>query len=214
MRWTLQEKPALKDAKDPNGASLLHLACKVSPERRTVTESQQVRVVEFLLQLGLPIDEPLGRDAVTPLFLAVASARNGKLIDFLLGEGAKVSAAPGGGLFAAAWWNDVKNLERLIRAGAEVDVVVGITPFMAAWLWKKFASAKVLAAHGADVNFQDRKGKTALHHGVERNYEPSLLRWLVAHGASPDIRDRDGITPRKRAERKRDQRFAQALRNA
>ena len=131
----------------------------------------------------------------------------GRLIDFLIEQGAKVSAAPGGGLFAAVWWDDAKNLERLIRAGAKVDVVVGITPFLGAWLWKKFASAKVLAAHGADVNFQDRKGRTALHHSIERNYDPSLVRWLLKHGGSPDVRDRDGITPRVRAERKRNQRY-------
>jgi ankyrin repeat protein len=203
----LEENPALRDVRDAHGASLLHIACKASPERCGVTESEQVRVVEFLLGLGLPIDEPLGRDAVTPLFIAVASPRNGKLIDLLIDRGAKVSAAPGGGLFAAAWWDDVKNLERLIRAGAKVDVVVGITPFLAAWLWKKFACAKLLAAHGADVSFQDRKGKTALHHGVEQSYDPALLRWLLRSGASPDIHDRDGISPRARAQRKRDQRY-------
>ena len=213
IQWVLQENPALLGVRDANGAGLLHLACKASPERCGVPESEQVRVAKLLLRLGLPIDEPLGKDAVTPLFIAVALPRNGKLIDFLIEEGAKVSAAPGGGLFAAAWWDDLKNLERLIRAGARVDVVVGVTPFMAAWLWKKFASAKLLAAHGADLDFQDRKGKTALHHGVERNYDPSLLRWLLRQGASPDIRDRNGITPRARAERKRDKRFTKVLRN-
>ena len=207
IQWMLEANPALRDVRAPNGAGLLHVACKASPERCGVTAAEQVRVVRHLLRIGLPIDEPLGRDAVTPLFLAVAQARNGRLIDLLIDQGAQVSAAPGGGLFAAAWWDDVKNLERLIRAGAEVDVVVGITPFLAAWLWKKVASAKRLAAHGADVSFQDRKGRTALHHGVERNYDPSLLRWLLQAGASPDIHDRDGVSPRVRAGRKRDRRY-------
>jgi hypothetical protein len=46
---------------------------------------------------------------------------------------------------------------------------------------------------------------------VERQYHPRLLRWLVQHGASPDVPDRLGITPRARASRKRDKRFAPAL---
>jgi len=214
IEWALQVNPALRDVRDPRGAGLLHVACNASPARCGVTPSEQVRIVQFLLRLGLPVDEPHGRDAVTPLFLAVASARNGKLIDALLAAGAKASAAPGGGLFAAAWWDDVKHLDRLVKAGAKVDIVVGVTPFMAAWLWKKFASARRLAAHGADLNFQDRKGRTALHLGVERNYDPSQLRWLMQRGASPDIRDRNGIAARERAGRKRDRRFAAAFRDA
>jgi len=61
------------------------------------------------------------------------------------------------------------------------------------------------------VNYQDSKGKTALHHGVEKEFDPALLKWLVKHGASPDIKDRDGVTPRLKAARKRDKRFLAAL---
>jgi len=30
-----------------------------------------------------------------------------------------------------------------------------------------------------------RKGKTALHHGVEKEFDPALLKWLLKRGASP-----------------------------
>lgn len=130
---------------------------------------------------------------------------------FLIEQGASVANAPGGNLFAAAWWDDVDSLALLVAAGAPVDVIVGVTPFFAAWHLQHFAAAKYLATHGADANYQDRKGRTALHLGVEREYDPRLLRWLVKHGASPDVRDRNGITPRARASRKRDKRCAAAL---
>jgi ankyrin repeat protein len=86
-----------------------------------------------------------------------------------------------------------------------------MTPFLACWCWKQFDAAKFLASKGANVNYQDQKGKTALHHGVEKEFDPALLTWLVAHGASPDIKDRDGVSPRLKASRKRNKKFFAAL---
>ena len=75
----------------------------------------------------------------------------------------------------------------------------------------EFQAAKFLAVRGANVNFQDKKGKTALHHGIEKEFDPSLLKWLVEHGASPDILDHDGVSPRRKASRKRDKQYLAAL---
>jgi len=52
-------------------------------------------------------------------------------------------------LFAAAWYDDVGILDLLVKAGAKIDVVVGMTPFLAAWMWKKFEAARFLAKRGA-----------------------------------------------------------------
>jgi ankyrin repeat protein len=153
----------------------------------------------------------MGRDHCTPLFFAVARARNLALVKLLLARGAKVNAAPGGGLFAAGWWQDLKILDVLLDAGASIDVVVGVTPFLACWGWKRFDAAKFLATKGADVNVRDHKGKTALHHGVEKEFDPALLKWLVRHGASPDLEDHDGVSPRLKASRKRDKRYLRAM---
>jgi ankyrin repeat protein len=211
VRAQLDEKPALLAVTDRQGRNLLHLACGGSCDDLEVPESQAARLVNLLLDRGMAIDEPYGRDKCTPLFEAVARGRNPTLVKVLIGRGAHVTSAPGGGLFAAGWWDDVENLEILLDHGARIDVVVGVTPFLASWLWRKFEAAKVLARRGANVNYQDQKGKTALHHGIEREYDPSLLGWLVDHGASPDIPDRDGISARLRASRKRDKRFVAAL---
>jgi ankyrin repeat protein len=87
-----------------------------------------------------------------------------------------------------------------------------VTPFLACWCWKKFEAARFLALKGANVNYQDpKKGKTALHYGVEKEFDPALLCWLVQHGASPDIEDHEGVTARLRASRKRDKRFFASL---
>ena len=87
-----------------------------------------------------------------------------------------------------------------------------MTPFLAAWTWKKLKAARFLVKRGADVNFADPKsGRTALHHGVAKEFDPAQLAWLVDHGASPDIKDRGGVSARDRASRKRDKRWLGAL---
>ena len=210
-RRLLEAKPALLTATDREGRNLLHLASSVDADDLRQSSRAQIQFVKFLLDRDFEIDLPVGRDKCTPLFFAVARARNPALVKFLLDRGAKPANAPGGGLFAAGWWDDVASLKLLIGAGAPVDVVVGITPFLASWCWKRFAAAKAFALNGADVNYQDPKGRTALHHGVEKEFDPSLLTWLVTHGASPDVPDRQGVTARAKASRKRDKRFFVAL---
>jgi ankyrin repeat protein len=210
-RRLLEAKPALLTTTDREGRNLLHLASSVSVDDLRLPKRTQIQFVKFLVDRGFDIDLPVGRDKCTPLFFAVARARNPALVKFLLERGAKPSNAPGGGLFAAGWWDDVASLKLLIGGGAQVDVVVGITPFLASWGWKRFAAAKALALNGADVNYQDAKGRTALHHGIEKEFDPSLLTWLIKHGASPDVPDRQGVTARARASRKRDKQFFEAL---
>lgn len=211
VRDQLDAKPSLLGVTDRQGRNLLHLACGASCADLDLTEAHAARVVNGLLDRGIEIDAPYGRDKCTALFEAVARARNPTLVRLLIARGANVASAPGGGLFAAGWWDDVENLEILLDHGARIDVVVGVTPFLASWMWRRFKAAKALALRGANVNYQDKKGRTALHHGVEREYDPALLRWLVEHGASPDIPDREGVTARLRASRKRDKRFVAAL---
>ncbi|HUR20688.1 MAG TPA: ankyrin repeat domain-containing protein [Vicinamibacterales bacterium] len=207
----LEAKPVLLKATDRQGRTLLHVACSADCAGLGVPEAESARIVNFLLDRGLETDIPIGRDKVTPLFAAVARGRNRTLVKLLLKRGANVKSAPGGGLFAAGWWDDVEMLELLIRAGAQIDIVVGVTPFLATWCWGKFDAAKVLALSGANVNYQDPRGRTALLHGVEREFDPAMLTWLVKHGASPDIVDRDGVSARLKASRKRDKKFFTAL---
>lgn len=155
----LADRPELLQAVDSSGHNLLHVACAASPEKLGVPLATQTRYARFLVEQGVAVDTPVGRDACTPLFFAVARARNKELVKELIGQGANVAAAPGGGLFAAAWWDDVPMLKLLIRSGAELDVVVGVTPFLASWCWQRFDAAKTLALAGANVNHQDQIGR-------------------------------------------------------
>ncbi len=98
----LNTNPSLLATTDRQGLNLLHLACSVSCEKLKVPESTSARMVNFLLDRGLAIDEPVGRDACTALFFAVARGRNPTLVKLLLKRGAKVTAAPGCGLLLPA----------------------------------------------------------------------------------------------------------------
>lgn len=214
VRALLGTEPDLLRVTDRRGFNLLHLACCVPCADLGFAESQSAKMVSLLLDRGLDVESklPPKQDHCTALFFAVARGRNATLIKLLLKRGAQVQNAPGGGLFAAAWHDDVGNLDLLVKAGATIDVVVGVTPFLAAWMWKKFAAARFLAKRGADVNFVDTKsGRTALNYGVEKEFDPAELAWLVDHGASPDIKDERGVSARDRASRKRDKRWLDAL---
>jgi uncharacterized protein len=204
----LAAKPELLKVWNDQGRNLLHLACSADCKKLGKQESAARRMVEYLLDSGLDIEQEggSGRDLCKPIWFATARGRNATVVKFLLKRGAEAT-----GLYAAGWWEDTDILELLIDGGADIEVVVGVTPFLACWGWKRFKAAKVLVLKGANVNVQDERGRTALHIGLEKEFDPALLRWLVKHGASPDIPDRQGITARVKASRKRNKKFLAAL---
>lgn len=208
-RKLLDAKPVLLSVSDPQGRNLLHLACSAPCSKLKVPETVAARMVNFLLDRGLDIEKEggAGRDLCKPIWFAVSRGRNLTVVKLLIKRGATPT-----GLYAAGWWEDMKILDALIQAGTPIDPVDEMTPFLACWCWNKFEAAKFLALKGANVNYQNPKnGKTALHYGIEKEFDPVLLKWLVKHGASPDIEAHDGVTPRLKASRKRDKKFFEAL---
>ena len=204
----LQAKPELLKVWNHQGRNLLHLACSADCKKLKMPESAAKRLVSFLLDSGLDIEQEggAGPDLCRPIWFATARGRNATLVKYLIERGAKPT-----GLYAAGWWEDIKILNMLVDAGANKEIVVGVTPFLACWGWTKFKAAKALALKGANVNVQDKRGRTALHIGIEKEFDPALLKWLVQHGASPDIPDREGVTAREKASRKRDKRYCTAV---
>jgi len=205
----LKQQPSLLSVTDRQGRNLLHLACSASCADLKVSEAVSARLVNLLLDLGLDSDSTLGKNRPhsNPVWFAVARGRNATLVKLLVRRGAKPR-----GLFAAGWIEDTKMVTLLIELGAQIDEVVeDETPFLHCWKNRKFLSARLLVRKGADIDFQDSKGKTALHYGIEKEFEPALLKFLVASGASTKIGDHEGVTPLTRAARKRDKRFLDAI---
>jgi uncharacterized protein len=204
----LAAKPELEKVWNDQGRNLLHIACSVDCEDIGKPKSAAVKMVAFLLDRGFDIEEEggAGRDLCKPIWFATAKGRNKPVVQLLIDRGATPN-----GLYAAGWWEDIDILNLLIDAGADKEVVVGVTPFLACWGWQRFKAAKALALKGANVNVQDQRGRTALHIGIEKEFDPALLTWLVKHGASTNIPDRQGVTAIAKASRKRDKRYFQAL---
>ena len=204
----LDAKPELLKVWNDQGRNLLHLACSVDCEDIGKPKSAAVKMVTFLLDRGFDIEQEggAGSDLCRPIWFATAKGRNHAVVKLLLKRGAKPT-----GLYAAGWWEDIDILNTLVDGGANMEEVVGVTPFLGCWSWKRFKAAKALALKGANVNVQDKRGRTALHIAIEKELDPALLKWLVQHGASADIPDREGVTAREKASRKRNKKFLAAL---
>ena len=204
----LEAKPELQQVWNDQGRNLLHIACSVDCEDIGKPKSAAVKMVEFLLDRGFDIEQEggAGSDLCKPIWFAVAKGRNLSVVKLMLSRGAKPT-----GLYAAGWWEDIKILNTLIDAGADMEEGAGETPFLACWGWKKFAAARALALKGANVNTVDKRGRTALLIGIEKEFDPALLKWLADHGGSADIPDREGVTARQKASRKRDKKYLAAI---
>lgn len=151
---------------------------------------------------GAKLERRVGPADDTALTAAAGSrhARAMAVVRVLLAAGAKVNARntfERSAAFLAAWRGDVKMLDVLARAGA--DLVArdegGATTLHGAATSGFAPLAKKLLAAGVDPN--DRKnrfGATPLHGAATRD-RPEIARLLLAAGAKPALRDEMGFTP-------------------
>ena len=96
-------------------------------------------------------------------------------------------------------------IDLLVKAGARLDPVAeDETPFLGAIKWSRFKAAERLLHHGANVNFQNSKGMTALHFVVKKNSDRRHVEMLLRHGADPCLRDAKGVSPLDMVARRRD----------
>ena len=203
----LAENEELLAWRDTRGRSWLHLCCATDPSRGGRRAADSVRTADVLLEAGLDIDEPAFREGswqATPLWFAVARGRNPVLVKALLERGAE----PNHCLWAAAFNSDLRAIDRLVAAGAEIDPVTeGETPFLGAVKTSHFDAAKRLLKHGASPDFRDARGMTALHYMLKKSSDIEDFRMVVGFGARGDIPGPDGRTACEILAKKRDPAF-------
>lgn len=102
-------------------------------------------------------------------------------------------------IFLAAEKNDVKTLKRLIEEeGIDPNIQDydrKATPLHWASNKGHVEAIEYLIDQGADVNMQNKRGRTPLHNLVELKFDKIVL-WLIKYcGADPYIEDNRGLRP-------------------
>lgn len=193
VKSALDKHPDLRNYRSDRGENLLHLCCGIEIKKRGLRSIESIKMADVLLDSSFDVNREAfteGDWKATPLWYAIGRGKNLELAKYLLDHGAD----PEHCLWAAAFNNSPAAVKLLVRAGAVVDPFGGDTPFIFAIKWSHFESAKTLLDAGADVNFQDQFGKTALHYMLKKRSPPKYVQMLLEHGARLDAKDRDGVT--------------------
>lgn len=208
FRWqevseSLARRPDLLHVTDEKGRNWLHQSCRTPLEGRDAEAS--IRTADLLLDLGLGLNAPAFREGewqATPLWFAVTWGKNLPLAEHLLGLGAN----PNFCLFGAAWNHDRAAIRLLLAHGADIEegAAIGETPLLGAVSWSRFGPTEELLIGGADPDYRNAKGVTALHLMLKKGSAPEHFTMFVRHGARGDIPGPDGRTAIEILRRKKD----------
>jgi len=205
----LEATPELIRVTDDRRRNPLHFLCSLPADPKT--SSRSLALARRLLDAGLDVNAPAfieGAFQATPLWYAISRGQNLPLARFLLKHG----STPENSLWAAAFADNVEAIDLLVKSGASLDPVTeDETPFLGAIKWSRFTAAERLLRHGANVNFQNSKGVTALHMVLKKNSDRKHVEMLLRHGADPTIRSKDGKTSLDLVARRRDKTYFDLL---
>lgn len=135
-------------------------------------------LAETLLSEGISPNIRKHNSEDFPLMVAVRSHRYG-LIELLLSYNANVNATDSDIAIETVSAGTNSDGETVL-SGVPVDNLGGTkkTAFIQAAMIGELHAMKLLHAAGADSNFQDNKGRTALHHAVEAGHT-HIVQWLL-----------------------------------
>jgi hypothetical protein len=204
----LAERPDLLSVRDERGRNWLHLCCGVNPKRAKLRPEDSVKTAEVLLRRGLDLNMEAfteGAWKATPLWFAIARGENLMLAEFLLERGSN----PNYCLWAATFVENIEAIRLLVRHGANVNDPSDVqeSPFISAIKWSHFKAAEELLKLGADVNYRDPTGMTALHYMLKKSSDKTYFAMMIERGARGDIANKDGVTAAELMRKKRDPQF-------
>jgi ankyrin repeat protein len=107
----------------------------------------------------------------------------------------KNTSAQAGQLWLASYLGEVDMIERLLKAGVDIDEIhEGFTPLMIASLHGHAAVVAQLAAAGADLNIVTPEAGTALSQASYHGHR-EVISLLLAAGAQAELSNGKGETP-------------------
>jgi ankyrin repeat protein len=192
----VREQPEFASLRDPSGRTALHVCARQSASGAKKAPAA-VATARVLLAAGAdvnaihPIQDGEETFPATALWHALAWGRNRLLGTYLLKHGAD----PNNCMFAMVYDDNLPTARLLRRHGARIDEVFHReTPLIYAMRHRRARFGEWLVSEGANPNFKDGRGFTALHHAVRRRLPDSTLRALIKHGANADAKSRDGVS--------------------
>lgn len=203
----LTARPDLLHHADERGRNWLHLCASIDAGKRGLDPADAIPLATALLDFGIDVNAAAfteGTWQATPLWYAVARGGNIDLAQYLLASG----STPEHCLWAAAFNEDPDMIALLVDAGARLDAVAEEeTPLLHAVKYSRFRSVGTLLEAGADPDYRDVRGMTALHYMLKKSSAIRHFQTFAAYGARGDIPDRDGRTAAAVLSRRRDAAF-------
>ena len=182
VKEMLKNDLGLQQAKDSRGVSAILKAAYFG----------QKGIVEVLLASGLELS----------IFEAAATGQIERVRELIKNDASLANAFSPDGFTAlglAVFFGHRDTVEMLLAAGAEVNTAsresMKVTPLHSAAAARQVEIARVLIAHGANVNAtQVESGFTPLHEAA-LNGNLEFARLLLEHGADVNAKMKDGKTP-------------------
>ena len=215
VETALASEPDLANYTDKIGKTPLHHCAEVDGTKFRLSVADSLKTARALLRSGADVNgiriiiDDGEEFQATPLWYAVAWGKNYDLARLFLESGARPDD---NAVDSAIWDQDLRIAELLRNHGANIDHQSrGETPLLRTVKARRLKLLKWLIDNGADINFQDANGFSALHYAAKGTHTLVQVEELVSYGARPQLKAKDGNTPIALAEAKGKSRLVKLL---